>query len=140
MSPEGELGNVGEPSVSLFYTRSGGPGDQRPWRDWELPPGYEPVWETTNEGSRQGIGKRATSEATRDGEVAVVAAQSTGEGGEVRPKGPTGGKAPSGRASAGRRQGRDLELTNPEHRQPVDCRASRKLARAAAALLEEPDA
>src|SRR5438132_5058008 len=66
--------------------------------------------------------------------VAVVAAHSTGEGGEARPKRPTGGKAPSGRASAGGRQGRDLELTNPDHGRPVDC------TRAAAALLEEPDA
>ena len=66
--------------------------------------------------------------------VAVVAAHSTGEGGEVWPKRPTGGQAPSGRASAGGTQGRDLELTNPDHGKPGDC------TRAAAALLEEPDA
>ncbi len=54
------------------------------------------------------------------GLVAVVAAQSTGEGGEVRPKRPTGGKAPSSRASAGGRQGRDFELTNPDHGRPGD--------------------
>src|SRR4029434_8550405 len=69
-------GNLGEAPVSLSYTRIGGPGDQRPWRDRELPPGYEPVGETTNDGSRQGIGERATSEGPRDGEVAVVAAHS----------------------------------------------------------------
>ena len=63
---------------------------------------------------------------------AVVAAHSTGEGGAVRPKRPTGGKAPSGRAAAGGRQGRDFDLTNPDHGRPVDCK------RAAAALLEEP--
>src|SRR5438128_7000034 len=90
-------------------------------------------------GSRQGIGKASDKRSPRKGQRVVVAAHSTGEGGEVRPKRPTGGKAPSGRASAGRRQGRDFELTNPNHRQPVDCRA-RNLARAAAALLEEPDA
>src|SRR5215510_4690591 len=123
MSSEGELGNLGEPPVSLSYTRIGGPGDQRPWRDRELPPDYEPVGETTNDGSRQGIGERATSEGPRDGEVAVVAAHSTEEGGEVRPKRPTGGKAPSSRASAGRTQGRDFELTNPDHGRPVDCGA-----------------
>ena len=55
--------------------------------------------------------------------VAVVAAHSTDEGGELRPKGPTGGKAPSSRASAGGRQGRDFELTNPDHGRPVDCGA-----------------
>src|SRR4029453_19014485 len=82
MSSEGELGNLGEPPVSLLHTRIGGPGDQRPWRARELPPGYEPVWETTNDGSRQGMGKRATSAATGDGEAAVVAAHSTGEGRE----------------------------------------------------------
>ena len=53
--------------------------------------------------------------------VAVVAAHRTEESGEVRPKRPTGGKAPSGRASTGRRQGRDIELTNPDHGRPVDC-------------------
>ena len=67
------------------------------------------------------------------GRVAVLADHSTVEGGEVRPKRPTGGKAPSGRASAGRRQGRDIELTTPDHGTLVDC------VRAAAALLEEPD-
>jgi hypothetical protein len=64
--------------------------------------------------------------------VAVVAASSTGERGELRPKGPTGGKAPSGRASAGRTQGRDIKLTNPDHGRPEDWK------RAAVALPEEP--
>src|SRR5262249_11473313 len=32
MASQGELGNVGEPRVSLSHSRSGGPGDQRPWR------------------------------------------------------------------------------------------------------------
>src|SRR5205085_3720423 len=66
------------------------------------------------------------------GTVAVVAAHSTGERGEGRPKRPTGGKAPSGRASAGGRQGRDIELTNPDNSTPGDG------TRAAAALPEEP--
>src|SRR5437870_4351128 len=33
MPAEGELGNLGEPSVSLSHARNGGPGDQKPWRD-----------------------------------------------------------------------------------------------------------
>jgi hypothetical protein len=72
------------------------------------------------------------------GRGAVVAAHSTAEGGEVRPKRPTGGKAPSGRASAGRRQGRDFELTTPDHGTPGDCGARWVLAWAADALPEEP--
>jgi hypothetical protein len=132
MQPQGELGNVGEPPVPLSYTRIGGPGDQRPWRDLELPPGPELCGDTTNHGSTQGIGEASDKRSPRDGEVAVVAAHSTGEGGEVRPKRPTGGKAPSGRASAGGRQGRDIELTNPEHGTPGDCGG------VAAALSEEP--
>jgi len=134
MSSQGELGNLGEPSVSLRTTRSGGPGDQRPWRRLGLPPGDEPGWDTTNSGSTHGIGERATSKGPREGQVAVVAAHSTEEGGEVRPKRPTGGKAPSGRVSTGGRQGRDFEITNPGHGRPVDCK------RVAAALSEEPDA
>jgi hypothetical protein len=72
------------------------------------------------------------------GRGAVVAAHSIAEGGEVRPKRSTGGKAPSGRASAGRRQGRDFELTTPDHGTPGDCGARWVLAWAADALPEEP--
>jgi hypothetical protein len=32
MSAQGERGHVGEPPVSLSQTRTGGPGDQKPWR------------------------------------------------------------------------------------------------------------
>jgi len=42
---------------------------QRPWRGpGGLPPSHEPETETTNDGSPQGLGPRATSEATRDGQ------------------------------------------------------------------------
>ncbi len=54
-------------------------------------------------GSRQGIGKRAESEATRDGETVVLAEHSTDgrvlegrEEGEPRPKGPIVGKVKPG--------------------------------------------
>src|SRR5712691_1544391 len=79
------------------------------------------------QGSRQGIGTASDKRSPRKGQRAVVAAHSTDEGGEVRPKRPTGGKAPSGRASAGGRQGRDIELTNPDHGRPVDCGARETL-------------
>jgi hypothetical protein len=70
--------------------------------------------------ARKGLGSERQAKRPETGRVAVVAAHSTGEGGEVRPKRPTGGKAPSGRASAARRQGRDFALTNPDHGRPVD--------------------
>ena len=47
---------------------------RKPTRDWEA----------------------SASEATREGERAVLAEHSTEEGGEPRPKGPTGGKATPG--------------------------------------------
>jgi hypothetical protein len=80
---------------------------------------------TTEAGKVSGNERQVKDPET--GRVAVVAAHSTGEGGEVRPKRPTGGKAPSGRASAGGRQGRDFELTNPDHGRPVDCGARETL-------------
>ena len=46
--------------------------------------------------NKQGIGKRGTTEATRDGQMAVLVKHSTDEGGEVKPKRPTGGKATPG--------------------------------------------
>ena len=111
----------------------GGPADQRPWRGPGASTGRRAGngdherWKPARYRGRERQAKRPERDR-----VAVVAAHSTGDGGEPRPKGPTGGKAPSGRASAGGRQGRDIELTNPDHSRPVDC------TRAAAALLEEP--
>ena len=100
-----------------------------------LPPGDEPETDTTNAGSRQGTrGRERQAKRPERDRVAVVASHSTEEGGEPRPKGPTGGKATSSRASAGRRQGRDIELTNPDDGRPVDGK------RVVAALSEEPDA
>ena len=54
--------------------------------------------------------------------MAVVGKHSTGEGGELRPKGPTGGKASPGRASEGRDPRRDIELTNSVTGMFSDCR------------------
>jgi len=114
---------------------NGGPAEHRPWRR----PG-------ASSGRRAGNGAHARWQPARSracerhatrperDRVAVVAASRTGARGELRPKGPTGGKAPSGSAAAGRTQGRDVELTNPDHGRPVDG------ARAAAALPEDPEA
>jgi hypothetical protein len=48
MSSQGELGNVGEPPVSVHNTRMGGPGDHRPWRDLGASIRSRARWETTN--------------------------------------------------------------------------------------------
>src|SRR2546422_7064355 len=98
MSPQGALGHLGEPPVSL--TRDPEWGDRvtkGPGVTWGLPPGHAPVRDTTNPGSRQGIGKASDKRSLREGQRAVVAVHRTGERGEVRPKRPTGGKATSGR-------------------------------------------
>jgi hypothetical protein len=76
--------------------RAGVPADQEPWRGRRAFDGQRACRRDTKQGSSQGIGARATSEATRDGHEAVVAEHSTGEGGEGRPKRPTGGKARPG--------------------------------------------
>ena len=78
--------------------RAGVPADQEPWRWQGASRCQRTALRDTNRGSRQGIGERASSEATREGHGAVVAKHSTGERGEVRPKRPTGGKATSSRA------------------------------------------
>jgi hypothetical protein len=95
---------------------------------WALRLDSEPCGDTTNARSTQGIGERATSEGPREGQVAVVASHSTAEGGEVRPKRPTGGKATSGRACSGPTHERDFALTNRVTRPPLHCgKGSRKL-------------
>src|SRR5712691_5078523 len=99
MSPEGERGNVGEPAVSVSQTRNRGPGDHKPWRGGGLPPwprahmGHHEPWRQARYRGRERQAKRPET-----GSAAVVAAQSTGEGGEVRPKRPTGGKATAGQS------------------------------------------
>jgi hypothetical protein len=70
----------------------------------------------TNRGSRQGIGERARSEATREGHGAVVAKHSTGERGEVEPKRPTGGKARPGRARGWEDRREGLRAYQPSQR------------------------
>src|SRR5215831_4552521 len=59
-------------------------------------PHTSPVGTPRTDGSTQGTGTRVTNEAARDGQGAVLVEHSTAEGGEVRPKRPTGGKATPG--------------------------------------------
>ena len=96
----GGTGELGRASCLLGQNagRAGVPADQEPGR-WRTASGCQRACRRdTNPGSSQGMGARATSEATRDGHGAVVAEHSTGERGEARPKRPTGGKARPGRA------------------------------------------
>jgi hypothetical protein len=67
MHAKRELGNVGEPPLSATIIPDWGPGDHRPRRGRGLPPEHEPVRDPRTRGSRHGIGKRATSAATREG-------------------------------------------------------------------------
>ncbi len=68
MSSQGELGNLGEPPVSLSHTRNGGPGDQRPWRALGASPwsrareGHYELWKQARyrEGERQAKPPRGT--------------------------------------------------------------------------------
>jgi hypothetical protein len=97
--------------------RAGVPAEQGPWRWQAASHSQRTAWRDTNRGSRQGIGERATSEATREGHGAVVAEHSTVERGEGRPKRPTGGKARPGRARSGeeRREGRRAYQASQQH-------------------------
>jgi len=111
-----QRGSAGTGESHLAPCDRPGRGDRvtkGPGVGWALRPGHEPCGETTNEGSRQGIGERATSEEPREGQVAVVASHSTVEPGEVRPKRPTGGKATSGRAF------REVRYTRETLRSPI---------------------
>ena len=58
------------------------------------------------------------SEATRDGHGAVVAEHSTDEGGEVRPKRPTGGKARPGRVRSREERREGLRAYQPSEQHP----------------------
>ena len=62
--------------------------------------------------ARKVSGSERQAKRPERGSVAVVAAHSTAEGGEVRPKRPTGGKATAGQSRpTGRTRGRDFALT-----------------------------
>jgi hypothetical protein len=131
MHAEGELGNWGEPSASLRLSRLGGPGDHRPWRDWAActrPRARRGHHE--RHGSRQGIGKRAPSEATREGHGGSLrGASSRRRGGTPapRPHGRAGDAGPHERLD--RPTGETLRApTVPPHRQ-----------RSAAQAAHEPD-
>jgi len=80
----------------------GEPVQQKARRVQELPALHASEEHEPQTGADGGIGKRVISEATRKGEAVVLADHSTEdrasgrEGGEVRPKRPTGGKVKPG--------------------------------------------
>jgi hypothetical protein len=98
--------------------RAGVPAEQEP-RRWQPASGYQrTALRDANRGSRQGMGERATREATREGHGAVVAEHSTDERGEVRPKRPTGGKARPGGARDWEERREGLRAYQPSQRIP----------------------
>jgi hypothetical protein len=90
--PEGS-----NPGREMASAQIGGPEDQRPWRGRGA---------STQPRARKGhhkhleagkvSGRERQAKGLEKGRVAVVAEHSTGEGGEARPKRPTGGKATPG--------------------------------------------
>lgn len=92
-------GNTGTWESHLFPYRV--PEDEvyweykRPGVEQDAPPLNEPMWDTNKRASKVSWHERQ-SEVLRDGQVAVVAAHSTCEGGEVKSKRPAGGKARPG--------------------------------------------
>ena len=97
--------------------RAGVPADQEPRRVWRASDHSRAVRDP-NGGSRQGMGERAASEATRDGQRAGVAKHSTDERGEVRPQRPTGGKARPGRAGDWEERREGLRAYQPSEQHP----------------------
>src|SRR5256712_836740 len=77
MHTQGELGNVGEPRVSLSHARTGGPGDQKPWRGLGASPRARARMgkhERTEAG--EGLGsERQTSTSSAAGIAGVTAQQ-----------------------------------------------------------------
>jgi len=98
LASQGELGNVGAPSVALSPFRTGGPGAHRPWRGVGVSPrarAREGPHERTATG--KGSGRERQAQCPARGSEAVFAAYRPGAGGALRPPGPTGGQATPGR-------------------------------------------
>jgi hypothetical protein len=79
------------------YPGEGDRATKGPGGTGRLSPGHEPTGDTTN-ATEAGMGSGSARHAQRPERdmVAVFAAHRTGEGGERRPTGPTGGKATPG--------------------------------------------
>jgi hypothetical protein len=80
-----------------LQTRTGGPGDHRPWRGRRAstrPRAQQGQHERAEASKVSGSERRAKQPET--GRMAVFAEHSTEEGGELSPTGPTGGKATPG--------------------------------------------
>ena len=80
-----------------LQTRTGGPGDQRPWRGRRAStrPRAQPGRHERAEASKVS-GSERRAKRPEMGRMAVLAEHSTEEGGEPSPTGPTGGKATPG--------------------------------------------
>ena len=77
----------------------------------------------TNTGARDGIAKRSTNEARREGPQGIGTPHSTAEVGEPVPRGPGGGKEVSGCGTVGGKHGRCSATGSRVHEMPADSRA-----------------
>ena len=73
--------------------------NKRPGTGCQLHNNSEPEEGNTNREASKVSASERESEASREGQVAVLAEHSTEEGGELRPKESTGGKAKPGRTN-----------------------------------------
>jgi hypothetical protein len=97
--------------------RRGVPADQEP-RRWQTASGCYRARTGTQTREQPRYRGASGSEAARDRHGAVVAERSTGEGGEVRPKRPTGGKARPGRARDWEERREGLRAYQPSQQNP----------------------
>jgi hypothetical protein len=108
------------------YSRSGGPGDQKPWRGRGAstrPRALAGHHEQIEAGKVLGSERQAKRPGT--GSVAVLAEHSTWEGGKCGPSDPLEGRRRRASRGAERKDGSYLEITNRHPNTSAPCSAGR---------------
>lgn len=121
--PRGNSGTWESPLAPCVYSRTGGPGDHRPWRELgSFPPGHAPVRETTTDGSPPGTrdarDKRSNPRGTRWQSSRRIGPRQVGTRG---PRDPRAGRRRRAACPTGGHPGRDSERTHPDTSTPGDC-------------------